>query len=218
MTTRRTALKLLVSVCTGLFASVGRLGTGFRLVFAETTRLVLPKGTPLQALITRNPAALDTHNLDVTPLDEFGTMGQTRYRISLADWRLNVDGAVDQPLRLTYTNLIARPAIERNVLLICPGFFAYLGHWRGVSAAGLLAEAKVRPEVTQVEFSGPKGWGGINQRFSIDEVDSDRVFLAYQVNGTPLPQKHGFPLRLVAEGHYGTRWVKYVDKITAVSD
>jgi DMSO/TMAO reductase YedYZ molybdopterin-dependent catalytic subunit len=34
----------------------------------------------------------------------------------------------------------------------------------------------------------------------------------------PLPQKHGFPLRLVAEDHYGARWVKYVDRITAVAD
>ena len=218
MTTRRAALKLLVSVCTGTFVCFGRLGTGFRLVFAETKRLLLPKGTPMRSLIARNPAALDTHNLDVTPLNEFGTMGQTRYRISLEDWRLDVDGAVDQPLQLKYADLIARPAIERNVLLICPGFFAYLGHWRGISAARLLAEAKVRPEVTRVEFSGPKGWAEMNQRFSIEEVGSESVFLAYQVNGAALPQKHGFPLRLVAQGHYGSRWVKYVDKITAISD
>ncbi|MFH1083362.1 MAG: molybdopterin-dependent oxidoreductase [Pseudomonadota bacterium] len=47
---------------------------------------------------------------------------------------------------------------------------------------------------------------------------ADKIFLAYQVNGVPLPQKHGFPLRLVAEDHYGHEWVKYVHRITVEKD
>ena len=43
-----------------------------------------------------------------------------------------------------------------------------------------------------------------------------RCFWAYQVNGVDLPQKHGFPLRIVAEDYYGDDWVKYVDKIEAI--
>jgi len=39
---------------------------------------------------------------------------------------------------------------------------------------------------------------------------ADTVFLAYGVNGKTLPQKHGFPLRVVAEDTYGSDWVKYV--------
>jgi DMSO/TMAO reductase YedYZ molybdopterin-dependent catalytic subunit len=35
----------------------------------------------------------------------------------------------------------------------------------------------------------------------------------YDVNGKPLPQKHGFPLRVIAEGYYGSTWAKYVDRI-----
>ena len=46
------------------------------------------------------------------------------------------------------------------------------------------------------------------------DILSDKVFLAYEVNGKALPRKHGFPLRVVAEDHYGSEWVKYVDKIT----
>jgi DMSO/TMAO reductase YedYZ molybdopterin-dependent catalytic subunit len=42
------------------------------------------------------------------------------------------------------------------------------------------------------------------------------VFLAYSVNDRVLPQKHGFPLRVVAEDHYGGSWVKYVYKVTAI--
>jgi DMSO/TMAO reductase YedYZ molybdopterin-dependent catalytic subunit len=35
------------------------------------------------------------------------------------------------------------------------------------------------------------------------------------VNNQVLPGKHGFPLRVVAEGYYGGDWVKYVYKVTA---
>jgi sulfoxide reductase catalytic subunit YedY len=39
---------------------------------------------------------------------------------------------------------------------------------------------------------------------------ADIVFLAYAVNGKILPQKHGSPLRVVADGTFGSDWVKYV--------
>ena len=50
----------------------------------------------------------------------------------------------------------------------------------------------------------------------MDQVRSDKIFLAYGVNGKPLPEKHGFPLRLVAEDRVGSQWIKFVDKIDAV--
>jgi DMSO/TMAO reductase YedYZ molybdopterin-dependent catalytic subunit len=52
------------------------------------------------------------------------------------------------------------------------------------------------------------------RRFPINDALANKVFLAYQINGEPLPQKHGFPLRIVAEGHFGYAWVKYVYKIS----
>jgi sulfoxide reductase catalytic subunit YedY len=33
------------------------------------------------------------------------------------------------------------------------------------------------------------------------------------VNGEILPQKHGFPLRLVYEDAYGYDWVKYIEEV-----
>ena len=47
------------------------------------------------------------------------------------------------------------------------------------------------------------------------EIVSNQVFLAYQVNGQVLSRKHGFPLRAVAEDHYGSEWVKFVHHIEA---
>jgi len=58
-----------------------------------------------------------------------------------------------------------------------------------------------------------KGVYGKVVRISLKDIDRKRVFLAYRVNGEPLPQKHGFPLRLVYEDAYGYDWVKYVEEI-----
>jgi len=217
MQTRREMIKLLAAAAAGAGAFFSRLGKGLQLVLAETKRLVLPKGTSMETLTGKNPAALDAGNLETTPLEEFGIMGQTNYSIAVEQWRLAIDGAVDRPLSLTYADLTSRPSLEREVLLICPGFFAYKGRWKGVSMTGLLAEAGQRPDAVRIAISGPEGVRGRSESFDLEEVRSDKIFLAYQVNGQPLPQKHGFPVRLVAEDHYGSRWVKYVDQITVQS-
>jgi len=39
------------------------------------------------------------------------------------------------------------------------------------------------------------------------------VFLAYKVNGQVSPRKHGYPLRLMVQGKYSTRWVKWLVRI-----
>ncbi|MBC8394607.1 MAG: molybdopterin-dependent oxidoreductase [Deltaproteobacteria bacterium] len=51
------------------------------------------------------------------------------------------------------------------------------------------------------------------ERWPIEDILSNKVFLAYGVNGETLPKKHGFPLRVVAEGNYGSDWIKYVYKV-----
>lgn len=58
-----------------------------------------------------------------------------------------------------------------------------------------------------------KGVYGKVVRISLKDIDRKRVFLAFRINGEPLPQKHGFPLRLVYEDAYGYDWVKYVEEI-----
>lgn len=183
--------------------------------WAETKKVILPKETKRESLIRRNPAELDTRNLEVTPLKDFGTMGLTDHGVNPDTWRLEVTGRVRKPLRLDYSQLRNLSCIERNVLLICPGFFANHGTWRGISINELLRSAGVRDDVTHVAIGGPRGPGEKVVRYPIGDILSDRVFLAYGVNGKNLPREHGFPLRVVAEDYYGYDWVKYVDRVTA---
>ena len=189
-----------------LFAFVQRAWT-------KTKRVILPKSTKMSSLINRNPASLDTSNLEVIPIEKFETMGMTNHKVNLDQWRLQVTGRVQKPLELTYTQLLELPTVERKVLLICPGVFANHGRWKGISVTQLLNMAGAEQGISHVSFRGPAGRYAKSERFSFDEIVSDKVFLAYQVNGKVLARKHGFPLRVVAEDHYGDDWVKYVYKV-----
>ena len=214
METRRHFIKGII----GCLGFVGILSSPFsalvRSVFAQAKKVILPRETKRESLVSRNPANLDTRNLGITPLEDFGTMGLSSHEVDLPGWRLEVNGHVKNRLRLTYKEIKSLPSIEREVLQICPGFFANHGRWRGISIGKLLKKAEVKDGVTHVTLKGPRGSSENLQRFPIKDILSNKVFLAYRVNGQILPQKHGFPLRTVAEGYYGYDWIKYVDQIT----
>ena len=213
--TRRQFIRLILGFSSGMGLVLSPIGNGIRAVFAKAKKMILPKGTRMDSLVGKNPANLDTRNLDLTPVEAFETMGLDDHDVDLKKWRLEIDGHVQRSLRFTYNQIIQMPSIERNVLLICPGVFAYHARWKGISVARLLETAAVDSGVTDISFSGPDGSYEKTDRFPIEDILSDKVFLAYGVNGRVLPKKHGFPLRVVAEDYYGGDWVKYVYKVTA---
>ena len=178
-------------------------------VWAKAKQL-LPKGFPKNQLLNMNPAEIDSRNLDIDPLKEFGTMGPTDIAIALKTYRLKVTGKVGRPLSLSYDEVLKHPSLTETVLLICPGFFSNNGRWTGVNLKSVLQEAQVKKEAQYIDISGAHGK---NVRIPLKALDQKKIFLAYRVNGETLPQKHGFPLRLVYEDAYGSDWVKYVEEI-----
>jgi DMSO/TMAO reductase YedYZ molybdopterin-dependent catalytic subunit len=181
---------------------------------ARSERTIIPGGARLDELVDKNPAEIDAALLDVTPIENFGVMGLEDYEASLEDWRLIVDGNVTESLKLNYPDILELPPIEKTVLLICPGVFAFNAVWKGISMKRLLDRAYPKAENGYVTIHGPQGNYEKVEKFSFQEVSRDKVFLAYDVNGVRLPKKHGFPLRVVAQDHYGSEWVKYVYKMT----
>ncbi len=177
--------------------------------FAKAKQL-LPKGFSKNQLKDMNPAEIDSRNLEIDPLNQFGTMGPTDIAIDLKAYRLKMTGKVMRPLSLSYDQIIKFPSLTETVLLICPGFFSNNGRWTGVNLKNLLQEAQAKKEAQYIDINGPHGKG---VRIPINKLDQKKIFLAYRVNGETLPQKHGFPLRLVYEDAYGYDWVKYVDEI-----
>ena len=173
-------------------------------------KIPLEKTSPIKIQLSWTPAILD-----VTPLEDFKTMGITDHQTDLDTWRLEVSGHVDAAgFTSVYSEILTLPTIERDVLMICPGIFANHGRWKGISMKALLQKVNVTEGGTLVTFRGPEGKYEKVEQFHLKDVLSNKIFLAYAVNGKTLPQKHGFPLRVVAEGHFGFTWIKYVYKIT----
>ena len=149
------------------------------------------------------------------PLTSLEPWGLPILRSDLATYRLKIGGEVNRPLSLTYEEILRLPSMTEDVLLVCPGFFANYGRWTGVHLRRLLQEAQPKENALLAEIKG-----GRNKeiRIRLDSIESKKVLLAYRVNGETLPQKHGFPLRLVYEDVYGDEWVKYVDEIVVLPD
>ena len=215
MNARRTFFKLILRLAAGMVFGLTTVSSFMSRAYAQSKRLILPKGTKMTSLVDKNPADLDTRHLEVIPLTQFETMGLTDHNTDLDTWRLKITGKVQKPQRLSYDQVLELPTIERNVLLLCPGFFTNHGKWKGISVAELFKLARSEAGITHVTFRGPPGRYEKTERFPIADVISDKIFLAYQVNGQTLPRKHGFPLRVVAEDHYGSEWVKYVHEVEA---
>ena len=216
MKTRRQFISWCLKLLAGLSLFITTIRVTLKKAWAQTKRFIVPRDTDLSTLRNRDPATLDTRNLEVLPLDAFETMGLSNHPVHLPSWRLTIEGNVAVPTRLPYSEIIKLPAIERKVLLICPGIFVNHGLWKGISLMTILEMAQMEPDTTHISVYGPRGTREKVERFPIADIRSDKVFLAYEVNRKKLPVRHGFPLRIVAEDYYGDDWVKYVYKIEAI--
>jgi DMSO/TMAO reductase YedYZ molybdopterin-dependent catalytic subunit len=183
---------------------------------------------------------LEALSHDVTPVGLHYLL--VHYDIPLIEekeWRLNVGGLVGRDLSLSIDELRARPAVTLTVTMECAGngraalsprpisqpwLLEAVGtaEWTGTPLRGLLEEAGLKPDAVEILFSGrDRGVeGGEAQQFErslpLDEALRDDVLLAYEMNGSPLPPQHGFPLRLMVPGWYGMTNVKWLERITAL--
>jgi DMSO/TMAO reductase YedYZ molybdopterin-dependent catalytic subunit len=174
-----------------------------------STTLTIPSSTDLSLLINSDPAKVDNSKLPITPVDQLHTTGSAP-EIDISKYRLIVDGLVSTPLSLTYEDIMQYPTVTEVVLLICPGVFVDNAQWTGVPVTTILAEAGVKQEAKEVTFYAADQY---QITFSLTEVERDGVFLSHTVDGQILPKEHGYPLRLVVKGEYGSNWVKWVDHI-----
>jgi len=170
----------------------------------------------LALVVSCRPAPVELAPGAVTATEDLHLTGSPPEEVDIAAYRLEVSGLVENPLSLTYEDILAYPAVTEVVLLICPGVFQDNAEWTGVPVWRLLRDAGVEAEATDVVFhaitspSSPP----YTARLPLDEiVGNDSIFLAYIVNGETLPLEHGYPLRLVAKDELGYNWVKWVDRL-----
>ncbi|MDO8361634.1 MAG: molybdopterin-dependent oxidoreductase, partial [Actinomycetota bacterium] len=135
-------------------------------------------------------------------------------RIDIGSWGFTISGKVDNPLRLTYDDLLALPQVERMVTLCCVSNEVggeYIGNavWRGVMLRDLLDRAGVHDDAEQVFSTSLDGWTcGFPVAAAVDGRDA---MVVVGMNGETLPLEHGYPARLVVPGLYGyvsaTKWL-----------
>jgi DMSO/TMAO reductase YedYZ molybdopterin-dependent catalytic subunit len=166
------------------------------------------------------------------------------YDVPLVDedaFRLDVTGAVEDPITLTLDELRQRPVVESVATFECAGNGRALleprpvsqpwlneaigtARWRGVPLAALLEEAGPSNGAVDVVFCGlDRGVEGeTDQRYErslpLSEATAGDCLLAYEMNGGALPPQHGFPLRLVVPGWYGMTNVKWLTEIRVVEE
>lgn len=145
---------------------------------------------------------------DIIELNETGT---SPTEVDIEDYRLVVEGMVDNPLNLTFEDLKQYPATSEVVLLICSGFFADNVEWTGVPLSLLFEEAQIDPDYKAIRLeSGSDGYWTYLEK---DEFKPEDVILAYQVNGEDIPLEHGYPVRVVIKDEYGAKWIKWLKRI-----
>jgi len=148
---------------------------------------------------------------DAYPVVEGLHVTGTPVEIDLASYRLEVVGAVDRPLSLSYEQVLALPRQRSLERLVCPGFFTDEGHWTGTPLKSLLERAGVREGARSVEFVAADG--GYRSSLKLEDALSSGVLIAYEFDDRPFPMVHGYPLRLVAPGQAGSVWVKWLGRI-----
>jgi DMSO/TMAO reductase YedYZ molybdopterin-dependent catalytic subunit len=134
----------------------------------------------------------------------------TAQEIDLESYRLEVTGAVDQPLTLKYDDLRCMPKIEARPTLICPGFFQDIATWAGVPLKYVLELAGVQEGATRIRLISADKY---SSSVSLEEAFSDKNFLAYEWEGEPIPILHGFPVRAIFPELLGNNWAKWLIKI-----
>ena len=135
--------------------------------------------------------------------------------IDLSTYRLKVSGLVDRPLSLTYDQVRCLPKITARPKLVCPDFFIDTAEWSGPSLAAVLSLAGVKPEARLIVLVAADGYDAHLQLEWALRPDS---YLAYEMNGQPIPRLHGFPLRAVLPSLDGGQWVKWLVEIIAQAD
>jgi len=157
--------------------------------------------------------------------------------IDLRTFRMNVVGAVANPLQLSFDDLLTKfTPVSAVVFSECAGnsrsFFrpqvpgaewtnGAMGNarYQGVLLKDVLKMAGVSPKAVEASFRGLdepplQSSPHFEKPLTIEHAMSGDAFIAYEMNGEPLPMLNGFPIRLVVPGWFATYWVKALSQIT----
>jgi DMSO/TMAO reductase YedYZ molybdopterin-dependent catalytic subunit len=142
--------------------------------------------------------------------DYLGLSHTGEQSISENDVILKIDGLVESPQEMNYSQVLDHQIYSKIVTLNCVEGWSVKMKWEGVSVEDLLNEAGIKETAILVIFHS---FDDYRISMVLKDVLDNHMLLAYKVNGEKLPLELGFPFQLVAEGQNGYNWIKGVSEI-----
>jgi methionine sulfoxide reductase catalytic subunit len=147
-----------------------------------------------------------------------------------AEYRLEVCGLVDTPLRLSLDDLRQMTAQTQTTLHNCIQGWSGIATWTGVPVPEILRLCGASPRAKYLVFTsyqqGKQSFPPATQARErpfyevIPRIQAEhpQTILALAMNGQPLPIEHGAPVRLRVETYLGYKMVKWVRSIELVDE
>jgi DMSO/TMAO reductase YedYZ molybdopterin-dependent catalytic subunit len=191
---------LVNAVGTLLYDPIGRISMPLNESFEAL--LLSAKPTPEFPIAAIEPNKLIINSYRGTPA------------IDLANFKLNITGAVAKPLSLKMADLQQLPFTSMVIRHVCVEGWAAIAQWGGVRLRDLLTLAQPRIGAKYVYFKSADGY---YESWDLASVVHPQTLLAYQMNGKDLPKENGAPLRLAAPIKLGYKQSKWVTELIVTS-
>ena len=198
------SMSLLLGGCgTNLFEGV--VGKAFEPLNQSVEALLLnpQKPVPEFPVSAIEPEALIVNTFNFTP------------QIDPINFRLVVDGEVNNPLSLGMQDIQQMPLTATTIRHVCVEGWAAIVQWGGVRLRDIIALAQPKGNVGYVYFQSADGY---YESWDIASALHPQTLLAYQKNGQPLPIDNGAPLRLASPIKLGYKQSKWVTRIVLVNN
>ncbi|MCB9896196.1 MAG: molybdopterin-dependent oxidoreductase [Planctomycetes bacterium] len=133
---------------------------------------------------------------------------------SRENFRLKIQGEVEIEAQLSFDELLEFTQIEQTCDVHCVTTWSLLGAvWRGVRVSDIADRVKPTKRARHVIFEAAHGY---TANIDIEEALKPNVLVAYQINGRPLVQAHGSPVRSLVPDRYFWKSAKYLTGIRFV--
>ncbi len=132
-------------------------------------------------------------------------------KIDLKTYILTIEGEVEKPLKFGWDEILKLPKVQSVSDFHCVEGWSVLNcRWEGIRFGEIAKLAGPKETARFVTFECADGY---TTSLSSSELSGDEVLLAYGLDGKPLEEGYGFPLRLVVPSKYGYKSALWVTRI-----
>jgi DMSO/TMAO reductase YedYZ molybdopterin-dependent catalytic subunit len=131
-------------------------------------------------------------------------------------WRLDVYGAVENPVFWDWAQFVAQPQTQFVSDIHCVTTWSrYDNAWEGLATRDLLTAVRPRDEARHVVLHSHDGY---TTNLTLDDFAADDALLAHTWSGSPLERDHGGPVRVVVPHLYFWKSAKWLQSIEFLSE